>query len=92
MAQPKKLTAKQKQAKKEIQQLNEIYQNILRIRQAMRTNTQSSALETWRWATLNLYNDLCQLRICHETHKWALYKEQALDTAREAQFAINFTS
>lgn len=90
MAQPKKLTAKQKQAKKELQQLNELYQNILRIRQAMR-HSASSAFETWRWASLNVYNDLCQLSIRHETHKWALYKEHALDTAREAQAALNFT-
>lgn len=91
MAQPKKLSPKEKQAKKENKQMDEIAQNLQRVRQALHTKTQqSSQLETWRWAALNIFNQLSNLDIRHETHRMAALKSHALDTAREAQFALNF--
>lgn len=90
MAQPKKLSAKEKQAKKENEQLDVYHQNLLKVRRALYNKTGTSELETWRWAALNIFNQLSGLSLRHQTQRLAILKNQALDTAYEAQFALNF--
>jgi hypothetical protein len=92
MAQPKKLSHREKLMKKEEQQLKEHQQKLIRLRTAMRNNPRLDAYDTWRWAALQVFNDLQKVSLRFHTAKLAAIKEQALEIAVEAQAIINFTN
>lgn len=85
MAQPKKLTFKQKQERKLLLQLETYKTSLLRIKKAMKTNLDD--LETWRWAAMEVFKDLGKLEKHPEVDKW---REYALELARECQIGMNF--
>ena len=80
MAQPKKLTLKQKQAKALDEQISHYLCELARLKKVQ-------DLDTKRWAALEIFKELGQLgkdvRVSHA-------QDIALYVAREAQIGINF--
>ena len=86
MAQPKKLTYKQKQEKAAMKILEPYKKQLQQLHMSMRKNP--SEMETWRWAALELFKEISGLSMEHG--EMERLKERALFLAREAQGAINF--
>lgn len=84
MAQPKKLTLKQKQEKKLLEEIATHKSELMRIKLGMKSKP--GEMSTWRWAALEVFKDLKDLK--HpEADKT---RELALKIARDAQGAMNF--
>jgi hypothetical protein len=79
MAQPKKLTFKEKQQKKLMDQLAPYIYELKQIKIGMKKNPDD--MDTWRWASLETYKELAKLKDSAEVEK---YREIALAMAREA--------
>lgn len=81
MAQPKKLTHKQKQEKKLMQRLESYKTELKNLKIAIKTKLSDSELDTWRWAALQIFKDLGEFEKHPEVDR---YREIALNLAREA--------
>lgn len=79
MAQPKKLTQKQKQEKKLLDALETYKTELARLRKAIITQPKEN--DTWQWAAIQIFKDLGSLGEHPEISKWRNY---ALKTARDA--------
>lgn len=88
MAQPKKLTHKQKQEKKLLNQIAPYKEDLVRIKRAMKEKP--GEMETWRWACLEIFRKITNLKIDHI--EATNMKEYALKLAAEAQGVINFST
>lgn len=79
MAQPKKLTFKQKQEKKLLEKLESYKRELAHIRKAIVSQPREKV--TWQWAALQIHKDLGALEKHPEIDRWRAY---ALQLAREA--------
>lgn len=84
MAQPKKLTYKEKQEKKAMKILDPYKKQLQQLQMSMRNIP--SEMETWRWAALMLFKEISRLSVEHG--EMERLKERALFLAREAQGAM----
>lgn len=85
MAQPKKLTHKQKQEKKLLDALETYKTELARLRKAIINQPMEN--DTWQWAALQIFKDLGTLGEHPEIAKWRNY---ALGLARDASSSFTF--
>jgi hypothetical protein len=85
MGQPKKLSHKQKQEKKFLEKLVYYRQELTKLNVAVKKKPDE--VDTWRWASLQLYHEMTSLGEHSEVEKC---KNIALHIARTCQEAVNF--